>query len=459
MSKLTLEQFTAFCKTRSFVYQSSEIYGGMSAVFDYGHYGTYLKNNIARAWQKSVIDQRDDVYALDSGIFMHPTTWIASGHVENFDDPMIDCRNCKSRFRADHLLEDFGIDADKAPINEINAYLEELKHQDKLKCPVCGKKELTEARRFSLMVKSNFGSPVDALTEENVVYLRPEACGGIYLDFKNMVESLHPKIPFGIAQIGKAFRNEIIARQFIFRTRELEQMDVQYFIHPDSMKDTFEYWRNYRLDWYKEYGIKEENLKWYKHQKLAHYASEAYDITYNFETLGGFKEVEGIHARGNWDLSQHSKFSGKDLSFFDENRKEKYIPHICETSVGLNRLFMMFLDQAYTEEEVNGEKRTVLKLDKRLSPVKVAILPLMKKEGMAEKAKEISKMLKAKIDGLVEYDESGSIGKRYRRQDEIGTPICVTVDFDTMKDDTVTIRDRDTMEQKRVKIEEIIEHI
>jgi glycyl-tRNA synthetase len=454
-TKLTLENLISFCKSRGFVYPSSEIYGGLSAIFDYGHYGTYLKNDIAKAWMKSTIEQRDDVYALDSAIFMHPTTWVASGHVDSFDDPQVDCRNCKSRFRADHILEEFGIDADKAPLTELNAELDKLRHEDKLKCANCGSKDLTEARRFSLMVKSNMGSPTDQLSEENVVYLRPETCGGIYLEYKNVVESLHPKLPFGIAQVGKAFRNEIVARQFVFRTREFEQMEMQYFLHPDDMQNSYNAWKEYRWQWYLEYGIKEENLKWYKHEKLAHYASEAYDVTYNYKTLGGFKEVEGIHARGNWDLSQHSKFSGKDLSFFDQGRNEKFIPHIMETSVGLNRLTLMFLDQAYTEEEVNGEKRIVLKIDKRLAPVKVAVLPLMKKDGLGEKAREITQILRKRIEGLVEYDEAGSIGKRYRRQDEIGTPICITVDYDTLTEGTVTIRDRDTMEQTRVKVEDI----
>lgn len=469
MADLNLEKFVAFTKTRAFVFPSSEIYGGMAGIYDYGHYGILLKNNIQKAWTKHMVQMREDVYLLDSAIFMHPTTWVASGHVDNFDDPLIDCKNCKSRFRADHVLEEYNIDADKAPINEINGHLDELRHQGTLKCSVCGSKDLTEARKFSMMVKSNMGSPVDALTEENLVYLRPEACGGIYLDYKNMVESLHPKIPFGIAQVGKAFRNEIVARQFIFRTRELEQMDVQYFIHPDDMEKTFEDWKDYRWNWYLEYGIKEDNLKWYKHEKLAHYASNAYDVTYNFQSLGGFKEVEGIHARGNWDLSQHSKFSGANLDFFDQVRNEKYIPHICETSAGLNRMVMMFLDQAYTEETVppkagvpmeqNEDTRIVLKLDKRLAPIKLAILPLMKKDGLAEKAKELLKNLKSNTDEFIEYDEAGSIGKRYRRQDEIGTPYCITIDYETLENNTVTLRDRDTMEQQRISIDQVSSYI
>lgn len=453
---LTLEKLTAFCKTRGFIYPSSEIYGGLGAIYDYGHYGYLLKENIKNAWMKSMIQMRDDVFALDSAIFMHPKTWVASGHVDGFNDPQVDCKNCKNRFRADHLLEEFGVEIDdKAPISELNAELDALRHSDKLKCPNCGSKDLTSARVFSLMVKSNLGSPTDELSEENVVYLRPETCGGIYLEYKNTVDSLHPKLPFGIAQIGKAFRNEIVARQFVFRTREFEQMEMQYFLHPEDMQKSYEDWKSYRWNWYLEYGISEENIRWKKHEKLAHYASEAYDVEFNFTSLEGFKEVEGIHARGNWDLSQHSKHSGAKLEFFDEARKERLIPHIMETSAGLGRHLLMFLDNSYTEEVVGEETRIVLKIDKRLAPVKVAILPLMKKNGMAEKAKEVHNELRKYI--FTEYDDAGSIGKRYRRQDEIGTPYCITIDFDTLEDNTVTIRDRDTMEQKRVKIEELKE--
>ncbi|MFZ2188592.1 MAG: glycine--tRNA ligase [Candidatus Moraniibacteriota bacterium] len=448
-----MEKMASLCKRRGFVYPSSEIYGGMQAIYDYGHYGTLLKNNIRDAWWKAMVQLRDDVVGLDSAIFMHPTTWVASGHVGGFNDPQVDCKKCKSRFRADHILEEFGINADKAPLEELNGYLDKLREEKKLKCANCGSTDLTEAKIFSLMVKSNIGSPTDELKEENVVYLRPETCGGIYLEYKNTVDSLHKKLPFGIAQIGKAFRNEIVARQFIFRTREFEQMEMQYFLHPDMMVEKYENWKAERWSWYLEYGIKENEIHWYKHEKLAHYASEAYDIEYNFKTLGGFKEIEGIHARGNWDLSQHSKFSGMELNYFDEKTGEKFIPHIMETSVGLGRLVFMFLDQAYTEEIVGEETRVVLKLDKRLAPVKVAILPLSKKEELSVPAKEIWNTLKQNF--MVEYDETQSIGKRYRRQDEIGTPYCVTVDFETLNDQAVTVRDRDTMAQERIKISEL----
>lgn len=451
--QMMMDKMASLCKRRGFVYPSSEIYGGMQAIYDYGHYGTLLKNNIRDAWWKAMVQMRQDVVGLDSAIFMHPTTWVASGHVGGFNDPQVDCKKCKSRFRADHILEEFGVNADKAPLEELNGYLDKLREEKKLKCANCGSTDLTPAKIFSLMVKSNIGSPTDELKEENVVYLRPETCGGIYLEYKNTVDSLHKKLPFGIAQVGKAFRNEIVARQFIFRTREFEQMEMQYFLHPDMMKEKYDHWKAERWNWYLEYGIKENQIRWYKHEKLAHYASEAYDIEYDYKSLGGFKETEGIHARGDWDLSQHSKFSGVELNYFDEKTGEKFIPHIMETSVGLGRLVFMFLDQAYTEEIVGEETRVVLKLDKRLAPVKVAILPLSKKEELTGPAKEIWNTLKQNF--MCEYDETQSIGKRYRRQDEIGTPYCVTVDFETLNDQAVTVRDRDTMVQERIKITEL----
>jgi glycyl-tRNA synthetase len=457
MTENKQELFTnivAFLKNRGFIFPSSEIYGGFSGVYDYGHYGYLLLENVKKAWMKSMIQDRDDVFALDSAIFMHPTTWKASGHVDGFDDPQIDCRKCKARFRADHVLESFGVNADKQTLEFINAELDKLRAEKKLVCSNCGSADLTAARKFSLMVKSNLGSPVDELKEENVVYLRPETCGGIYLNYKNTVDSLHPKLPFGIAQIGKAFRNEIVAKQFVFRTREFEQMEMQYFHHKNETEKIYENWHQYRWNFYLEYGIPESKLNWYKHEKLAHYASQAYDIEYNYAMLGGFKELEGVHARGDWDLSQHSKFSGVDLSYFDEVTRERFIPHITETSVGVARMMLAFIDNAYTVETLEKEEtRVVLKLDKRLSPVKVAILPLSKKEPLQNVGKDLFKKLSKKY--FVEYDETQSIGKRYRRQDEIGTPYCVTVDFDTLDDNAVTVRDRDTMKQERVKIEEL----
>lgn len=452
-SQSRMEAIVSLCKRRGFIFPSSEIYGGFSGVYDYGHYGTLLLQNVKQAWQKNMAQERMDVVLLDSAIFMHPTAWKASGHVDGFNDPQIDCRKCKARFRADHILESFGILADKQPVAFINAELDKLRTDKKLVCANCGSADVTEARVFSLMVKSNLGSPVDILNEENVVYLRPETCGGIYLEYKNTIDSLHPKLPFGIAQIGKAFRNEITAKQFIFRTREFEQMEMQYFHHFSQTTSIFEQWHKDRWAFYLDYGIPENKLNWYKHEKLAHYASEAYDIEYNYAMLGGFKELEGVHARGDFDLTQHGKFSGVDLSYFDEAAKERFVPHIVETSVGVARMTLAFLDNAYTEEDVNGETRVVLKFDKRLAPVKVAVLPLSKKEELSGLAKEIWKTLSKKM--FVEYDETQSIGKRYRRQDEIGTPYCVTVDFDTLTDNAVTVRDRDTMEQVRIPIAEL----
>ncbi len=454
-----LQKIVSLCKRRGFVYPSSEIYGGFAAVYDYGPIGIELKKNLANAWWKHVVQMRLDVVGLDSGIFMHPTTWKASGHIDGFDDPQIDCKECKNRMRADHMLEKFDIDADKMTADEINDQIKKLNEgETKLKCTSCGSEDLTEAKNFSLMIKSNLGSPTDELSEENVVYLRPETCGGIYLDYKNVVDSMRVKLPFGIAQIGKAFRNEIVARQFVFRTREFEQMEMQYFLHPDMMQEKYDEWKETRWNWYLEYGIKEENLNWYKHAKLAHYAAEAYDIEYNFKGLGGFKELEGIHQRGDWDLSQHEKFSGTKLEYLDPETNEKFTPHIMETSVGLNRMFLAFLHEAYIEEKLEDDtERVVLKFDKKVAPIKVAILPLSKKEELTKPAKEIFAELSKKW--MVQYDETQSIGKRYRRQDEIGTPFCVTVDFDTLEDKAVTVRDRDTMEQERVKIDELAEYL
>ncbi|MFA6177828.1 MAG: glycine--tRNA ligase [Candidatus Paceibacterota bacterium] len=455
-----MEKIVSLCKRRGFVYPSSEIYGGMAGVYDYGHYGILFKENIKNAWLKHMIQLREDVYGLDSAIFMHPQTWVASGHVGGFNDPQVDCKNCKSRFRADHLLESFGVIIDdKTPIETMNSELDKLRAIKKLLCTNCKSADLTPAKTFSLMVKSNLGSPVDIMTEENVTYLRPETCGGIYLEYKNTLDSLHPKLPFGIAQVGKAFRNEIAARQYIFRTREFEQMEMQYFHHKSQTKTLYEDWKKTRWAWYLEYSIPEEKIRWYKHEKLAHYASEAYDIEYAFNLFGGsFKEVEGIHARGDWDLSQHSKFSGVTLDYYDEENKERFIPHIMETSVGLARLFLMFLDNAYSEEEKDGETRVFLKLDPRLSPIKCAVFPLLKnKPELVSKARTVFEMLRKEI--ICEFDDNGNIGKRYRRQDEIGTPFCIVIDFDTLTDDTVTVRDRDTGKQERIKVADLKNYI
>ncbi len=484
-----MAEMTGFLKSRGFIFPSSEIYGGLPGVYDYGHYGYLLMQNIKKAWMDSMICDRDDIYALDSGIFMHPTTWKASGHLDSFGDPQIDCRKCKARFRADHVLEEFGINADKQPIEFINAELNKLRTEKKLICSNCKSSDLTEARDFNLLVRTNFGSPIGDLKDlpkDQILYPRGETCQGIYLQYKNTVDSMHPKLPFGIAQIGKAFRNEIAAKQYVFRTRELEQMEMQFFFNPkvevnsflssldisDKSKiadiennkykniteEIYEYWHQTRWAFYLDHGLPENKLKWHRHDKLAHYASDAYDIEYNYAMLGGFKELEGVHARGDWDLSQHSKFSGVQLDYYDEPTRERFIPHIVETSVGVARMALAFVDNAYTIENIGEETRIVMKIDKRLSPIKVAILPLFKKEHLQSKAKEIWKMFNKAY--MCEYDESGSIGKRYRRQDEIGTPYCVTIDYDTLDDtspnyNTVTVRDRDTMKQERIATTEL----
>ncbi|MDR2338439.1 MAG: glycine--tRNA ligase [Deltaproteobacteria bacterium] len=463
----SIDKIASWAKAEGFIYPSSEIYGKFAGVYDYGFYGTLLKNNLQNAWVKSVVQKNSDIVLIDSAIFMHPTTWKASGHIDCFDDPQIDCKKCKARHRADILLETYGINADKLPISEINQIITELKAKGTVfKCPLCGSTDLTPAKRFSLMVKSNLGSPTDALTEENVVYLRAETCQGIYLNFKNVLDSTRLKPPFGIAQIGKAFRNEIIARQFVFRTREFEQMEMQYFCHPDLVAKKYAEWKNARIEWYQEYGISPEKLRFYKHIKLAHYASEAYDIEYQFYCLGNeFKEIEGLHARGDWDLSQHSKFSGANLTYLDPKTNERYTPNVVESSVGLNRILLAFLDNAHTTETLeNGQTRDVLKLDYRLSPIKVAVFPLLKnKPDLVAKAQEVYSIVAENF--MSEFDDNGNIGKRYRRQDEIGTPFCVTVDFDTLGEsnaelkDTVTIRNRDTMQQERVSIEKLKEYI
>lgn len=460
MAKLkNLDQFKSWAKDNAFVYPSSEIYGGFSAVYDYGPYGVLLLNNIKNAWWKSMVQERDDVIGLDSGIFMHPKTWHASGHVESFDDPQMDCKKCKNRIRVDHYLEKFGLDVDRWPLSDINIELDKLRRENKLKCEKCGSHDITHAKRFNLLVKTNIGSPTDEFTTENVVYARGETCQGIYLNFKNVVDTMRVKLPFGIAQIGKAFRNEIVARQFIFRTREFEQLEMQYFLHPDLIDAKYDEWKKLRMDWYKDIlGINGDRLRFKPHEKLAHYAAKAEDIEYNFETLGGFKEIEGVHQRGDWDLRRHSEYSGQKLSYFDQERNESYIPHIMETSAGANRILMMILDNAWEEEEITnakGEKdtRIVLKIKKELAPIKIAFLPLARKSELQSKAKEIKQIFVSKY--MTEYDETASIGKRYRRQDEIGTPYCVTVDFETLEDGAVTVRDRDTMQQERIKITEL----
>ncbi len=455
----SLEKIVSLCKRRGFVFQSSEIYDGFPAVYDFGPYGVELANNIKKHWWRSMTQLRDDVVGLDSGIFMSPKIWEASGHVKGFSDPLTECKKCHTRLRVDTLLEDIGIFADeKMTEEEINKIFDENKA--KVKCPNCGENNFTEAKKFNLLVQSNLGNFTGDWTKEPT-YLRGETCQGIYVNYKNVLDSARVKIPFGIAQIGKAFRNEITARQFIFRTREFEQMEMQYFVKPGEDMKYYEEWRAARWNFYLDLGISEKNLKWHKHENLVFYAKEAYDIEYNFPF--GFKELEGVHARGDYDLTQHSKFSGKDLNYLDPQTNEKYTPHVVETSVGVGRTFLAVLTEAYCEEEIFDEKgkskdpqdiRTVLKLPFNLAPIKIAVFPLLKnKPELVAKAREVYNQLK--INWRCEFDDNGNIGKRYRRQDEIGTPYCVTIDFDTLENSEVTVRDRNTMEQSRIKISDL----
>ena len=426
-----MQDIISLCKRRGFIFPGSELYGGINAVFDYGPLGVELKNNVKRAWWDSMTRLRDDVVGLDAAILMARRVWQASGHEEVFTDPMVDCTNCQSRFRADHVAELSG---------------------DPDVCPACGKRgTLTEPRQFNLMFKTHMG-PVEE--EAGLVYLRPETAQGIYVNFENVMTSMRKRIPFGIAQIGKAFRNEISPGNFIFRTREFEQMEMQYFIDPAQEEQWFNYWRESRWRWWQEMGIRPEHMQWHEHtaDELAHYARAAVDVYYEFPI--GWKEVEGIHDRTDWDLRRHSEYSGKDLTYFDDATKQRYIPFIVETSVGADRLTLAFLCDAYDEETVEGEKRVVLRLSKKLAPVKVAVMPLSKKEPLVALAHEVHDSIRTL--GLTQYDDTGgNIGKRYRRQDEIGTPYCVTVDFNSLEDRQVTIRERDSMQQRRVPIAEL----
>lgn len=453
-----MEKIVSLCKRRGFVYPSSEIYGGFAAVYDFGPYGVELAKNIREAWWKAMVYDHDNIVGLDSAIFMHPKVWEASGHVGGFSDPLAECKECHTRVRVDHLLEEAGVFADeKMSEEEINRLFHSVR--DQVKCPKCGSKKFGDAKKFNLLVRSNLGDFTGDFTE-HPTYLRGETCQGIYVNFKNVVDSSRVKVPFGIAQIGKAFRNEITARQFIFRKREFEQMEMQYFVHPDSAIDTYEEWRKKRFQYYLDLGIKKENLRWHEHENLVFYAKAAWDIEYNFPF--GFKELEGVHNRSDYDLTQHSKFSGVDLSYRDPQSGEKYIPWIIETSVGVDRTFLAVLTDAYTEEKISDdETRVVLKFPKRLAPVEVAVFPLLKnKPELVEKAREVYAELKKHF--RCEFDDNGNVGKRYRRQDEIGTPYCVTIDFDTLGqgedkslEGTVTVRDRDTMKQERVKIDDL----
>lgn len=452
-------------KEYGFVYQSSEIYDGLQAVYDYGPWGAELKKNLKDLWWTAMTRLNHNVVGLDTAIFMHPTTWKASGHVDSFNDPMIDNKDSKKRYRADVLLEDKAgkmeaegeLDRAKALLEKTGQLLEaedlegvrQLIIDEGIVCPESGTDNWTEVRQFNLMFSTQIGSVAD---ESSTVYLRPETAQGIFVNFLNVQKTSRQKVPFGIAQIGKAFRNEIVARQFIFRMREFEQMELQYFVRPNTEMDAYEHWREMRMRWHQALGIPSEKLRYHKHEKLAHYANAAEDIEFSFPF--GWKEVEGVHSRTDFDLKAHQEFSKKKMQYFDPEVNQNYIPYVVETSVGADRLFLMHLCNAYTELEVTeGEKtktRVFLKLHPALAPVKAAIFPLVKKDGLPDKAMQIFKSLNHKFN-LV-YEDKQAIGKRYTRQDLIGTPFCIVVDHDTLEDDTVTIRFRDTTEQERVPI-------
>lgn len=488
----------AHTKEYGFVFPSSEVYDGLSAVYDYGQLGCELKNNIKKYWWDAMVRLNENIVGIDTAIFMHPRIWEASGHVGAFNDPLIDNKDSKKRYRADVLLEDyiakleekinkdvekgkkkFGDSFDQVQFCATNpnvvrnqtkidtcrermvtaltannlAALKELIVDCEIVCPISGSKNWTDVRQFNLMFSTQLGSVSD---ESGVIYLRPETAQGIFVNYLNVQKTGRMKIPFGIAQIGKAFRNEIVARQFIFRMREFEQMEMQFFVRPGEELEWFKKWKDTRIKWHKAIGIGDENYRYHDHEKLAHYANAATDIEFNFPF--GFKELEGIHSRTNFDLSRHQEFSGRKLQYFDPETNESYVPYVIETSVGLDRTILAVLSGAYKEEQLeNGEERVVMKIHPALAPVKLAVLPLIKKDGLPELARDI--MSKLKLDFNCQYDEKDSIGKRYRRQDAIGTPLCITIDHQSLEDNCVTLRDRDTMEQVRVSIAELAQRV
>jgi glycyl-tRNA synthetase len=462
------KQVTSHAKEYGFVFQSSEIYDGLSAVYDYGQLGAELKNNLKTYWWKSMVQLHENIVGIDSAIFMHPKVWKASGHVDGFNDPMIDNKDSKKRYRADQLIEDkitrYQKDGKTAKAEELQneldtalssdnlAALKDIIEKHEIVCPVSGTRNWTDVRQFNLMFSTRMGAMAEGSDE---VYLRPETAQGIFVNFLNVQKSGRMKIPFGIAQIGKAFRNEVIARQFIMRMREFEQMEMQFFVKPGTEMQWYTYWKEARLKWHIAMGIPSAKYRYHDHAKLAHYANAAVDIEFEFPF--GFKEVEGIHSRTDFDLSQHQELSGKKLQYFDTETNQSYVPYVVETSIGLDRLFLLTLCNSYEEQDLSTDEkqdsRTVLHLHPALAPVKAAIFPLTKKDGLPEKAREI--MDRLKIDFSLQYDEKDSIGKRYRRQDAIGTPCCITVDHQTLEDNTVTIRHRDSMEQERVAIADL----
>ena len=494
MSDDQFKNVIAHAKEYGFIFQSSEIYDGLSAVYDYGQNGALLKNNIKAYWWGAMVQMHENIVGIDSAIFMHPTTWKASGHVDAFNDPLIDNKDSKKRYRADVLIEDhvekirqkiekevgkaakrFGDSFERAQFESTNprvvgyhekiraimdrfvksmeaedlADVKQLIEDEQIKCPVSGSMNWTDVRQFNLM----FGTQIGSIAEgASTLYLRPETAQGIFLNYLNVQKTGRMKIPFGIAQIGKAFRNEIVARQFIFRMREFEQMEMQFFVRPGTEMGWYETWKEKRLAWHKSLGIDASNYRFHDHEKLAHYANAAADIEFKFPF--GFKELEGIHSRTDFDLKQHEEFSGKKLQYFDPELGENYVPYVVETSIGLDRMFLAILSNSLqTEQLEDGSTRTVMNIPAFLAPYKVAVLPLLKKDGLPEKAREVMNTLK--FDHMVKYDEKDAIGKRYRRQDAAGTPLCVTIDHQTLEDNTLTVRYRDTMEQIRIPMTEL----
>ena len=492
------KKVVSHAKEYGFIFPSSEIYDGLAAVYDYGQLGTELKNNIKQAWWKAMVQMHENIVGIDSAIFMHPRIWKASGHVDAFNDPLIDNKDSKKRYRADVLIEDhiakieekiekevekahkrFGDAFDRQQFVTTNARV--LEHQKKIDeiheryadcmnrndlaglkqlildleivCPISGTRNWTDVRQFNLMFATKMGSVID---DSDTLYLRPETAQGIFVNFLNVQKSGRMKIPFGIAQIGKAFRNEIVARQFIFRMREFEQMEMQFFIKPGTELDWFAKWKETRMKWHVNLGMGAENYRFHDHEKLAHYANAATDIEFKFPF--GFKELEGIHSRTDFDLSRHSEFSGKKLQYFDSELNESYTPYVIETSIGVDRTFLAIFSHALKDETLDdGSTRTVLSLPRKLAPYKAAVLPLVKKDGLPEKAREVLHLLMPEM--MVQYDEKDAIGRRYRRQDAIGTPFCITVDNDTLSDNAVTVRDRDTMQQERVNIDQLLAYL
>jgi len=437
------------------VWQGSEIYGGEPGLYDFGPYGVELLNNIKRSWWRVNVQMRENYVGLDSAMFKDPKVWEASGHVQGFADPLAECKQCNTRVRVDKELEKIGVEADeKMTVEELDVLWGA--NSKKVKCPNCGATDWTEAKMFNMLVKSNLGDFTDE--GKSPVYLPGEACQGIYLNYKNIVDTCRLKVPFGVAQIGKAFRNEISPRNFLFRTREFEQADTQLFIRPHENVEPFVAIKKERVEWWTGLGISPENLRLTQHKHMVFYANDAWDIEYNFPSYG-WDEVEGIHDRTDYDLSQHMKFSGMDMNYVDQAAGEKYVPWVLETSMGMGRCFLAVLSEAYTVEKLeDGSERTVLRLPEELAPVKYAVFPLLKnKPELVAKAREVYKKLSQKC--MCEWDDNGNIGKRYRRQDEIGTPKCIVVDYTTLEDGAVTVRDRDTTEQVRVKIEELVREI